>query len=136
MSVGILPPLASIAAVLPVFLIVMGISLMVIAWRLASTSGRWTSRLLVAGALLLAFGYSILLPMYEGGVIRFFAPDQPLSLVSADTLAWHVVKVTVMNTGWLLFGLGVALHANLFGLSSPGSHPQTSPHPRPHDHLA
>ena len=90
----------------------------------------------MAGALLLAFGYSILLPMYEGGMIRFFAPDKPLSLVSADTLAWHVVKVTVMNTGWLLFGLGVALHANLFGLSSPGSHPQTSPHPRPHDHLA
>ena len=133
MTLGILPPLASIAAVRPVFLIVMGISLMVIAWRLAANSGPWTARFLVAGALLLGFGYAVLLPMYESGTIRFFAPDTPMSHVDAGTLAWHVVKMAVMNTGWLVFGLGVAMHANVFGISSPGSHPQPVRFPHRHD---
>lgn len=136
MIVGDLPPLASIAAVRPVFLIIMGISLVVIAWRLASQSGRWTSRLLMAGALMLGFGYAILLPLYEAGVIAFYSPRNPHVLATADTVAWHVVKATVMNAGWLLFGIGVALHANLFGLVSPGSHPQPSPHPRSRHDLA
>lgn len=133
MNVGIIPPLASIAAVRPVFLIVMGVSLSIIAWRLASKSGRWTSRLLMAGALLLGFGYAILMPLYEAGVIAFYTPRTAALPESAQILAWHAVKQTVMNGGWLIFGLGVALHANIFGLSSPGSHPHS---PRPHDHPA
>jgi hypothetical protein len=68
----------------------------------------------MAGAVLLALGYSVLLPLYQAGVLL------PLSLVGrlpgdpAVAMAWHVVKVVSMNGGWLLFGLGLALHAGIF----------------------
>lgn len=106
--------LGSVEAVRPVFLIVMGAFLALIAWRLARTSGLWTSRFLVAGALLLAFGYSMLMPLYHAGVIRYYFPGVNYQGDSSAVIAWHVVKLVVMNSGWLLFGLGVALHANLF----------------------
>ena len=43
--------LGSIEAVRPVFLIVMGVFLSLIAWRLAKTSGTWTARTLVVRSL-------------------------------------------------------------------------------------
>jgi hypothetical protein len=112
-----LPPLASIEAVRPVFLIVMGVFLMLIAWRLAKTSTVWTARILIAGALLLGFGYAVMMPMYEAGVLKYYSA-KALYQNGASVLAWHAVKLVVMNAGWLLFGTGVAMHAKVFGSSS------------------
>lgn len=119
-------PLASIEAVRPVFLIVMGVFLMLIAWRLAKTSGVWTARLLVAGAFLLGFGYAILLPMYEAGVIERFSPRGRYEGSAATAIGWHAVKLVIMNTGWLIFGIGVAMHARILGSPSSAS---TAPTP-------
>ena len=106
--------LASIEAIRPVFLIVMGAFLAIIAWRLAKSSGKWTARCLIAGALLLGFGYSYLMPLYASGTIRPYVPGAHHAGGTAEALAWQVVKLVVMNAGWLVFGLGLALHANLF----------------------
>ena len=106
-------PLASIEAVRPVFLIVMGVFLTIIAWRLAKASGIWTARLLIAGALMLGFGYAVLMPLYEAGILKYYSPKGHYHGNAAEVLGWHAVKIVVMNAGWLLFGIGVALHAKL-----------------------
>lgn len=127
MNCGFPLPLASIEAVRPVFMMVMGLFLVVIAWRLSKITSGWTARLIVSGALLLGFGYGVMLPMYEAGKI------EPLSARgiykgSADVaLAWHCVKLVVMNGGWLVFGLGLAMHARIFSPASPRRQPATSP---------
>ena len=105
--------LASIEAVRPVFLIVMGVFLMLIAWRLAKTSEHWTGRMLVAGAFLLGFGYAVMMPLYEAGVIERLSPRGHYHGGVASAMAWHAVKLVVMNAGWLLFGIGVAMHAKI-----------------------
>jgi hypothetical protein len=130
MSDGGFLTLGSIAAARPVFMIVMGIFMLLFAWRLAKTSNAWTSRILVAGALLLAFGYTLMLPLYEAGVLEAYSPLRHRYHGSAATaLGWHVTKMVVMNTGWLVFGLGLAMHAKIFGSPSPGRHIRThSPH--------
>ncbi len=113
-------PLASIEAVRPVFLIIMGIFLMVIAWRLSKISTGWASRMIVAGALLLGFGYAIVLPLYEAGVIERYAPGRThYHGTAATALAWQAMKLISMNCGWLFFGLGVALHAKLITVPAP-----------------
>ena len=125
--------LGSIEATRPVFLIVMGVFLMLIAWRLAKTSGTWTARMLVAGALLLGFGYSVMLPLYEAGVLLQYSPKARYHGDAASILAWHAVKLVVMNAGWLVFGLGIAMHAKILG-SSP-SRVEVSPLPA-HESIA
>lgn len=106
--------LASIDAFRPVFMIVMGAFLLLTAWRMTRGNTGWAPRTLMAGAILLAIGYSVLLPLYQAGVLV------PLSLIgrlpgdATIAMAWHVVKVVSMNGGWLLFGLGLALHAGIF----------------------
>lgn len=108
------PVLASIDAFRPVFMIVMGAFLLLTAWRMTRGTTGWAPRTLMAGAVLLAIGYSVLLPLYQAGVLI------PLSLIgrlpgdATVAMAWHVVKVVSMNGGWLLFGLGLALHAGIF----------------------
>lgn len=99
----------------PVFLILMGLVLLLVAWRLARHHSGWPARILVAGALLLAFGYAVVLPLYDAKVLV------PLSFVEflphadpAVALGWHLVKLLAMNGGWFLFGLGLALHVRLF----------------------
>ncbi len=119
MSDGSFLTLGSIEAVRPVFLIVMGVFLLLIGWRLAKTSGTWTSRTLVAGALMLGFGYALMLPLYEAGVIEPLSRKGHYHGAAATAVAWHVVKLMVMNLGWLLFGIGIALHANLLGAPAP-----------------
>jgi hypothetical protein len=119
MSNNCLPPLASIEAVRPVFLIVMGVFLMLIAWRLAKTSTVWTGRILIAGALLLGFGYAVMMPMYEAGALKHYSPKAIYHGGVASVLAWQAVKLVVMNAGWLLFGTGVAMHAGIFGSRTP-----------------
>jgi hypothetical protein len=116
-----LPPvlnLASLEAVRPVFLIVMGVSLMMIAWRLCKEATGWDARAMMAGALLLGFGYTILMPLYEAGKIERVVRSGHFHGDPAVALAWHAVKLLAMNGGWLLFGLGLALHAQLIRLPS------------------
>jgi len=109
--------LGSIEAIRPVFWIVMGVFLLLYAWRLAQCSGRWTSRLMVAGALLLACGYTLVLPMYEAGLLERYASERRNYQGSADiAFAWHVVRAVVMNLGWFAFGLGMAMHAGIIRL--------------------
>jgi hypothetical protein len=123
--------LGSIEAIRPVFMIVVGVFMAVVAWRLAKLSGGWTARLMVAGVLLLAFGYAVVMPMYEAGLIEKYAPGRGAHEGSAaDAMAWHVVRLVVMNFGWLVFGLGFAMHAGLLRFSirrldRPVSSPQT-----------
>ncbi|HSP42464.1 MAG TPA: hypothetical protein VLO11_06320 [Luteolibacter sp.] len=124
--------LGSIEAIRPVFWMVMGVFIFIYAWRLAQRSAGWTARLLVAGALMLAFGYTFVLPMYEAGVLERFAEQRRHYHGSAGTaLAWNVVKVTVMNFGWLVFGAGMALHAGLVRLPVRKALPGTAIQPIP-----
>ncbi len=124
------PPLflASIDAMRPVFMIVMGICLMIFAWRLAKTSSPWTGRLLMTGALMLAIGYSIVLPLYEAGRIERYAASAHGHGYSSSpiAMAWQVLKICLMNGGWLTFGIGVALHARILSTA-----PATATAPRP-----
>ena len=39
-------------------------------WRLCECMEGWTARLIAAGALLLRFGYAVMLPLYDAGVIE------------------------------------------------------------------
>jgi hypothetical protein len=99
----------------------MGLFMFLFAWRLAKVSDVWTSRLLMAGALLLAFGYCFMLPLYEAGVLEHYSPNRVHYHGNpATALGWHVIKMVVMNLGWLVLGLGFAMHAKIF----------TSPLPR------
>lgn len=127
MSYGNSLPLGSIEAVRPVFMIVMGIFLMIIAWRLSKCTTGWTARLIVSGALLLAFGYAVMLPLYEAGCIERYSPLAHYHGSAATALAWQTVKLLSMNSGWLLFGLGLAMHAKVFTPTSPNR--KLSPHP-------
>ena len=140
MSDGSFAAMGSIEAVRPVFMIVMGVFLMLLGWRLGKNSGVWTARVMMAGALLLGFGYCALLPMYEAGLIEKYTPNRVQYQGSVDTaIGWHAVKVVVMNAGWLVFGIGLAMHASVFGLFVPrkasafaqslGNSPEISPQP-------
>ena len=97
MTYGATLQLASIEAIRPVFMIVMGVFLMVIAWRLCKATEGWTARLIVAYASL-GFGYAVMLPLYDAGLLPRFSSNGS----SASALAWHAVKIVVMNCGWLL----------------------------------
>jgi hypothetical protein len=125
MPPGTFLPLASIEAVRPVFMIVMGIFLMVIAWRFAKDTSGWTPRLLVAGALLLGFGYTLVMPLYEAGLIERYSASGRYQGNGASAVGWHVVKLMMMNIGWLLFGVGMAMHAQI--LRSPAPRVKPSP---------
>jgi hypothetical protein len=118
-------PLGSIEAMRPVFLIVMGIFLMVIAWRISKVSQGWTARLIVAGSLLLGFGYALLLPLYQVGAIQTYSPTRHYHGGVDTAMGWHAVKLLTMNGGWLIFGIGLAMHAKLF--NSPAPRPALNP---------
>jgi hypothetical protein len=130
-----LSPLASIEAVRPVFLIVMGIFLMVLAWRLAKISERWPARIIIAGALLLGVGYSVIMPLYEAGIIKRYS-SRHFHGNATTAMAWQMMKLIAMNGGWLLFGLGVALHAKVFAAPAPRRTLSPSPKITPHEFIA
>lgn len=116
-----LPPvLASIDAMRPVFLILMGLSLLLVAWRLTRGHRGWPARTMLAGAVLLALGYGLILPLYE---LQLIPPPQFLPYLPhvdpSVVFAWHIAKLFAMNGGWLFFGLGLALHARAFEALSP-----------------
>jgi hypothetical protein len=117
MATGALGTLASIDAARPVFLIVMGISLVVFVLRLAGNAPEWSTRLMITGSLMLGAGYTIVLPAYEAGLIESIHNPHTTNLEAA--LAWHTVRLVLMNTGWLVFGIGVAMHAKIFPQAGP-----------------
>lgn len=135
MNYGNCLPLGSIEAIRPVFMIVMGIFLMVIAWRLCKCTAGWTARLIAAGALLLGIGYAVILPLYDAGFIERISPAGRYHGSAATAVAWHAVKLVAMNSGWLLFGLGLAMHAKVFAAPSP-RRKTTSPALSPHESVA
>jgi hypothetical protein len=113
-------PIASISAMRPVFMIVMGAFLLLTSWRMTR----------VAGALLLAIGYSVVMPLYQAGVLIPLSQIGVSSAEAASALGWHVVKTVSMNGGWLVFGFGLALHAGIFETeksSAPVEAPSSSP---------
>jgi len=118
--------LASIESIRPVFLIVMGVSLLMLAWRLSKDASRWSGRFIFSGAILLAIGYSFVMPLYEAGKIERITSEHVHGDM-ATAMAWHVVKLVSMNAGWLLFGLGLSLHADLFGSRASRQLPVPSP---------
>jgi len=132
MSANTFVSLATITAAKPVFMIVMGVFLLVIAWRLAKESEGWAARLMIAGALLLAFGYSVLMPLYEAGKIP--SQGSPVEL-AATAIAWNSVKLMAMNGGWLLFGIGLSLHAKVFRTLNTAN-PSPAPSPDAHESVA
>ena len=111
--------LLTIEASRPAFMIVMGLFLLLVAWRLVRGRSGWAPRLILSGALMLAFGYSVLVPLYEAGRIPVFRPGGHIHGDPAVALGWHLVKLVTMNAGWLLFGLGVCLHARVFAPAPP-----------------
>lgn len=108
------PPLASIAAVRPVFMIVMGISLLIIACRLARAGDGWSARLIAGGAFFLSLGYAVVLPLAQAGKLPVLTSGGHFHGDPGLAVAWHAVKNVLMNAGWLMFGLGLALHARVF----------------------
>lgn len=122
------PPLGSIEAMRPVFMIVMGVFLIVIAWRICNRTKGWTSRLIISGALLLGFGYAVMLPLYESKSIERISPTGRYHHSGANAIAWHCVKLVTMNGGWLLLGLGLAMHSKAFA-AAPQRRKLTSPAP-------
>lgn len=114
MSSGAFHTLGSIDAARPVLMIVLGLFFLLFAWRLAKVSDARTSRLLISGALMLGFGYCFLVPLYEAGILEPYSPSRLHHHGSAATaFGWHVTKLVVMNLGWLVMGLGFAMHAKI-----------------------
>jgi len=113
----------------------MGIFLIVIAWRLCNRTKGWPARLIISGALLLGFGYAVMLPLYEAGSIERVTHAGHYQRSGANAIAWHSVKLVAMNSGWLLLGLGLAMHSKTFTSISPSR--KTSPLPlAPHESIA
>lgn len=130
MQLPVYPIIASLNAGRPVFMIVMGLALVIFTWRLAAGSRSWSARLMTVGSLMLAFGYAVILPGYEGGLIERFRPDADST---PSALGWHLAMMVSMNAGWLLFGTGIAMHAKLFPpLKTRTAVAQPSPRTTPH----
>lgn len=123
-------PIASISAMRPVFMIVMGAFLLLTTWRMTRGTTGWAPRVLIAGALLLAIGYAVVMPLYQAGVLIPLSQIGVTSADAASALGWHVVKTVSMNGGWLVFGLGLAMHAGIFETeksTAPIEAPSSSP---------
>ncbi len=111
------PPLASIEAMRPVFLIVMGAFLLLIAWRVTRGSRNWGGRMMLAGAMMLCFGYSVVVPLYQSGRMVSLHHLHHYHGEAWIPVFWHCARLIGMNLGWFLFGLGAAMHARLFEIS-------------------
>lgn len=133
-SMTFAPPVPLLAAstpqLRPVFLIVMGAFLLLTAWRMTRGTGGWTPRIILTGASLLAFGYAVLMPLYEAGIILPLSKIGTMGANPDVIILWHTAKLVCMNAGWLMFGTGMALHAGLFETAkshAPVQVPRTSP---------
>jgi hypothetical protein len=125
---------ASTPALRPVFLIVMGAFLLLTAWRMTRGTRGWTPRIILTGASLLAFGYSVLTPLYQAGIILPMNKIGTIGTSPDAIILWQSAQLISMNVGWLMFGLGIALHAGLFETAkshAPVQVPRTSPRTSP-----
>jgi len=129
-----LQTLGAVAATRPVFMIVMGISLMIFALRMSKTAGGRAGWLMVPGAMALCLGYAVLVPLYDAGLIPRISPGRDLAAFSASTIFCHVAKLVLMNAGWLAFGLGAAMHAGL--LQRPATRRAAAEPAIPHESVA
>jgi hypothetical protein len=124
--------LGSIEALRPVFMIVMGAFLLLIAWRMSQRTGGYAGKMLRTGSVLLAFGYAVITPLYETKTI---IPLSQVGVVAGDpavALAWHVIRMIAMNGGWLLIGTALAIHARLFETTRVlATRPVEAPSPAP-----
>jgi hypothetical protein len=68
-------------------------------------------------------------------VLRPYSPRALYHGDAASILGWHVVKLVVMNAGWLLFGIGIAMHARIFNFPQPRPRAVTHTIP-PHESVA
>jgi hypothetical protein len=128
------PLIAATPALRPVFLIVMGAFLLLTAWRMTRGTRGWTPRIILTGATLLAFGYAVVMPLYEAGIIVPLSKIGTMGTNPDAVILWQAVKMISMNAGWLLFGTGMALHAGLFETvrsTAPVQAPRTSPRTSP-----
>lgn len=124
------PLLETTPALRPVFLMVMGAFLLLTAWRMTRGTRGWTPRILLTGATLLALGYSVVMPLYEAGILVPLSRIGTIGTNPDVVILGHAVRIIFMNAGWLLFGLGMALHAGLFETvksPAPVQAPRTSP---------
>ena len=116
-------------------MIIMGVFLLLTVWRITRGTSGWAPRILMAGALLLAFGYAVVMPLYQGGIVMPVTPTGgALFEYTWVELGWYLVKMVSMNGGWLVLGLGVALHAGLFETeksAAPVQVPSSSPSHEP-----
>lgn len=112
----------------------LGLALLVFTWRMAGRV-RGGGRLpLLAGAVLLGLGYSVMLPLQESGILNRGHEGHDHARVT-ETAAWNMSRVAVMNLGWLLLGSGLALHVRSARISLSVSSTQ-SPSPTSHESLA
>lgn len=118
-------PLATIEAARPVFMIVMGVFLLIFTWRMSKEEKGWSAWLMMGGAILLAFGYAILLPLYEAGKIERYYPGKHVHDSSA--IGWHATKLLAMNAGWFVFATGLGIHSGF--LKMPAFLKATKPQP-------
>ena len=106
--------LASVEAARPVFMIVMGAFLLMIVWRLSARATKASRVTMRTGAALLAFGYAVLVPLYEAGKILPLGTMSAAPYSAEISLAGQIARLIAMNCGWALCGIGVAMHARLF----------------------
>lgn len=137
-SMTFAPPVPLLAAstpqLRPVFLIVMGAFLLLTAWRMTRGTHGWTPRIILTGASLLSFGYAVIMPLYEAKIILPLSQIGTMGTNPDAIILWQAAKLICMNAGWLMFGLGMALHAGLFETAkspAPVQVPRTSPRTSP-----
>lgn len=124
-------PLALIDSTRPVFLVIMAISLILFVWRLARHCEGWSGWLLMSGAILLGFGYGVVLPMIEAEAFNAFTQHHHVISTAMATL--QVIKQVTMNLGWLMLGMGFAFHTKVFAAASA---PEQVNHRQAHESLA
>ncbi|MCW1925112.1 hypothetical protein OKA05_21300 [Luteolibacter arcticus] len=107
----------------------MGAFLLLTAWRMTRGTHGWTPRIILTGASLLAFGYSVLTPLYQAGILVPLSKIGMMGINPDAVIIWHGVRLLAMNGGWLMFGLGLAAHAGLFETVK-SSAPVQAPRPR------
>jgi hypothetical protein len=77
-----------------------------------------------------------MLPLYESGTIERLSPSGRYHGSGANALAWHSVKLVAMNSGWLLLGLGLAMHSKTFTAAPPRRKTTSTPLLASHEPVA
>jgi hypothetical protein len=51
-------------------------------------------------------------------------------------MGWHAIKLVVMNAGWLVFGIGLAMHAKLLDPAPVANPRREAPARNAHEFIA